>query len=285
MASPYSRLGAAVGRSLYRPNAPANRRRRRYTPYQAPDRPPTGLYDPALDQSVRAASRGLGDVTADTERENTRAEDDYTIGRNNVTQQRDQTLADILTNQNREGQDYSGATQSLQRSYGILGDTQRQAGNAAGVLDGGFLAQAAAKRQANQGIAQSALDLSHSRSTEDFGTNRTRVAQSADQTLAQLGLSFQRGNEDRSTALSRAQRENNLYGQDVKESEFYGARAAGWVPPTAPKGEHSRHGVTWRDAGHGRVVLPDGRVIPRSRLQELLARRNPISGTGRYGPR
>jgi hypothetical protein len=233
-----------------------------------------------LDQSVRAANRGLEDLVGDigyaadgtpTGTQSVRAEDDYSIARNDVTQQRDMTLADLLTGHNRETQDYGQAGQNLNRQYGILGD-------------GGFAAQAAAKRAGNQQLARSALDQAHGRSVADYLTQvdptTGRVVTAADQQLGRLGLDYKRGVEDRGTTLSRAQREGRFYQQDVTESKFAGAKAAGWVPPQRPGYEHRQNGVTYRDAPGGKAVLPNGQVISPQRLRQLLRRFRTHAGAG-----
>jgi hypothetical protein len=206
---------------------------RRYRPGRIPPtRPPSGTYDPVLDQGLAAAGRGLGDLKLDTERDNSRAANDYSIATNRSQQQTGYGLADLLRNQTREQQDYGLGTQAVDRRYGQLADAQRQQGNAAGLLGGGYAQAAARKRAANQQLDQSQLDLAHGRTVQDINTSRDRVTTAGQQDLAGLGLQYQRGNEDRNTTLTRATREYNQYGLDVGESRFFAAKDSGWTPPT-----------------------------------------------------
>jgi hypothetical protein len=255
-----------------------------FTPWRPPKNPPVGTYDPALDQGRRAAGRGLQDLTQDigydpvtgapTGTQSTRALHDYLLAGNRIDQTQSTTLADILRNQTRSGEDYGTATQNLGRQYANLASSQRQAANAAGVLNtSGWDSQAAGKRGANQALEQGVLDTANRRQTEDFGTARDQTNVLADQQRGDLGLGYQRGTEDRQTELTRATRENDFYGADTRESAWYQARAAGYVPPTRPANEHHVGNVTWRDLGHGRTVSADGTVRSQSDLRRLLRQR------------
>lgn len=178
-----------------------------FMPYQAPTSPPTGTYDPNLDASLAAAKRGYSDLEADTAKVGGRAFSDYNIALG------DKSLGEQSTGL--EGQRARGLADSL-RQYTILGNRQTQAARGAGVSEGGALAAALAKRQANQ--------------TRDD----TRLNTSIDQAEGDLGLRYQRGVEDRGDVLGRAGRELGFYGQDIGASKFFQAGQAGFELPTRP---------------------------------------------------
>lgn len=249
-----------------------------FTPFRPPTRPPQGYYDPAIDAGVRAAGRGLGDLSQDTERDNARGLTDYVTGQNRIDYNTGNSLADLLRGSQRENADYGTASGNLDRSYVNLRSSQQQNANAAGVLDSGWAAAARAKRDANQARDQSVLDTSHGRAVEDYGTNVTRTNNAADMQRGDLTLGYQRGGEDRQTNLTRATRENELFGADSNEAAWYGARAAGYVPPTKPANEHTVGNVTYRDLGHGQTVSADGTRRTRAQLRRLLARRGLLNG-------
>jgi hypothetical protein len=216
-------------------NSRFNRRRRRYA-----TRPPSGFYDPALDQQLAAAGRGLKDLRQDTEKYGARASDDLSIATNRTNQQAGYSLSDLARNQGRETQDYWTARQSLARNYGNQASSQLQAGNSAGLLSGGFLAQAARKRAANQQLDVTALGTTNRRRLQDEATAKGRIVTARDQHLGDLNLNYLRGTEDRGTNLTMATREFRNYGVDVGETRFYEARNAGWTPP--PLGRRRRRG-------------------------------------------
>jgi hypothetical protein len=143
-----------------------------WKPY-VPPKPPAGSYDPALDAQRAAAQRGLGDLTQDVETAGTRA---------NV--------------------DYGRSTELLKQAYGRLGVRQEEQAATSGVIDGGALLQAAAKRAANESTEQTGLDLG-----------------------------YQRGGIDRTTQLTRARRENTAFGLDTDAQIAFQASQAGYVPP------------------------------------------------------
>lgn len=102
-------------------------------------------------------------------------------------------LQDYFTNFDRANADYNTATGDLQHSYQTLGNNQSEAANQMGVSEGGALAQALAKRTANQAHDQSGLDTTHNRSLADLLTNTSR------------------GATDAYTGLQRAVGSNSLY--------------------------------------------------------------------------
>lgn len=225
-------------------------------PALAPTSPPPGFYDPAIDAQVRASSRGLADLFADTSTARLRGANDHTTARDDIFRQRDEGLADLLSGYNRGladsqlgetrlGEDHSTAVENLMRSYTRLGGQQAQLASMAG-LGGSAAAQSASKRSANEALDQAPIDTGYQRNladlltgrqrmTEDYGTNVTRTTQAADRGAGQLDLGWGRQQEDWQTQTDRAQRENTFFGQDANQQKWFQAKQAGYVAPSKPK--------------------------------------------------
>lgn len=180
---------------------------------------PTGSYDPTLDAQLGQSQRGLGDLRQDTETANTRDTVDYGFQQDTLKQQRDRQFADL-----------DRQVQALQRGYSRLGGRQTESVNAAGLLRGGAMLQAAAKRQANEVIDRQPIE-----------TARARVAEDTDQALQRLALDYAppsadnplggRRFQDRTTALTRGEREGAQFGIDVNNQKLYQASQVGYVAP------------------------------------------------------
>jgi hypothetical protein len=213
--------------------------------YVAPTSPPPGSYDPSLDAAYDSASRGYRYGVGDAATGDLRGTEDYQLAHDQITRQRDQTLSDLLTSHTREGQDYSSATQNLQRSFQRLGDSQAQNAQAAGVAGGGALAQALQKRTENQSIEQAPIDTSHQRALENYNTGVTRTNEGADLQLGHLDLlgspasaenpAGGREWQDRHTTLARQGEELSNFGLDTNASRWYQATANGYAPPDIPQ--------------------------------------------------
>jgi hypothetical protein len=80
---------------------------------------------------------------------------------------------------------------------------------------------------------------------EDYATQTGRLGEDRDLALASLALGLAppdasnplggRSFQDRTTALTRAGRENTEFGQDVNAQRFYQATQGGWNPPPPPQ--------------------------------------------------
>lgn len=239
---------------------------RMFTPFKTPTRPPAGTYDPALDAQERATGRGLADFLEDTETGRTRATTDYGLGLADIaTGERYQT-EDMDRGLTRAREDHTSQSGLLSRRYSMLADSQVDQQAAAGVDRGGTVMAALAKRQANQAVDQAPLDSALSRFMEDDARGRLRLTEGADRQRGALGLNYSRAGEDFTEGVERAQRENTQFGLDIGEQRFYQATGAGYTPPSAPAGEHSKGGITYRVSGQGpgrKYVLPNGRQVGR----------------------
>lgn len=208
--------------------------------------PPSSLYDPALDAELGASNRGLGYLTADTATGDQRTQDDYLIALGQLQQQLSRGNQDIgtqrqasATGQARTEQDYAQQVALLGDASRRLANRQRQQQEAMGVTRGGAVLQAAAKRAANLARDQAPLDLAATRAREDYATRGTaldvagqRLQENGDYQTGELGLTTGRSLEDTGTKLSRAQTENQAYGQDVLAAKIAQASANGWMPAT-----------------------------------------------------
>lgn len=128
---------------------------------------------------------------------------DYGTSKGYLDQDRASSLGDLLTAKNRGQEDYGQAVKDLDRSYGRLGDSQRQNANAAGVGGGGALAQAMMKRKENQAYDQSGIDRSNSRFMQDNQTQTDRTNQGFDRQGASLQQGFDRGNQSLDQGFQR----------------------------------------------------------------------------------
>jgi hypothetical protein len=239
--------------------------------YQPLLHPPPGSYDPALDAALRASKRGLGDVQFDTETNRERSASDYITALGDIGRQKDElrqdtatqrgdveqgyqrNLGDLLQQRGYTQQDYQSSIDALNRNYAQLGDAQRQAGNARGLLDGGYQAQAARKRAANQAIEKAPMDTAFSRALAASQTGEQRLGEDRSTTLRDLvtqstrgrqalnrqgGLDsqqYQRGSQDLTTQLTRANRENTAFGLDTGSQKLYQALQSGALTPASAK--------------------------------------------------
>ncbi|WCB94490.1 hypothetical protein DSM104299_03227 [Baekduia alba] len=220
-----------MGTSLATNVSPATTKPPTFTATPTTVTPPAGYYDPALDAQGRASGRGLDQLLQDLGKAGTRADDQLRIDKGQITQGRDWSLADLLTGKNREGEDYSTATNDLSTSFKRLASSQ--AGNAlqAGVGEGGTFAAAKAARDTNQAHDQSGLDTQHTRFGEDYSTQTGRVKTSSQQQLDDADRLYGYGVVDRADTGQRATNENTFFGQDLGAQKQYQAGQQGWVAP------------------------------------------------------
>ncbi len=248
--------------------------------------PPPGTYDPSLDAALRASQRGLADLTEDVSTANQRGLYDYGIAREDIARNASRSVADLELNRGelergygrnledvnlrqergladlgqsrtRGTEDYNRNVALLQRSFQQLGARQAQNAQAMGVVRGGAVLQAAARRAENQGIEQQGMNTNFNRFLQDNATTGTRLQQDTQRTLGRLGenrqaglqrldvagartaenrdlslgrlaLAGQRESSDRTTQLGRAQREQTAFGLDTNRQILAQAAQFGW---------------------------------------------------------
>jgi hypothetical protein len=219
-----------------------------FTPYGTP---PTGSYDPALDAQLGAANRGLFDQGQDTQTQRERLGTDYNLQR-----------GDLITAEDRATQDHQRALDMLTRNYSQLANRQAQGQARAGVMGGGAVLQAAAKRAANRALEQAPIDTAYSRFTADNQSAQGRLALQMAPPDAGNPLGG-RAFQDLNTGFTRAQREGSQFGLDTAAEKAYQASGAGWEPGKKPANEFIGPRGVYRGIRRGGTyfgVNPDGTI-------------------------
>jgi hypothetical protein len=236
-----------------------------FTPFTPDLTPPSGYYDPAIDAQVASTQRGYDDTADDAATAQRRAQQDYELGKTAIGTTYDRGMADIGTNRQQTTEDRDTAVANLERSYQRLGNSQRQAQNARGVLTGGARLQAAAKRAANEALDRAPIDTAYTRAISGLDTSATRLGEDRDTQLGQLGIGYGRQTDDTATALARAGRENEQFKIDARASAAQQAATAGWSPYALQPSNQFGQGASARQVvTRGNTVYvygPDGRII------------------------
>lgn len=266
-----------------------------FKPYQPPPLP-TGTFDPALTAQREAASRGLLDAQQASALGGTRAISDYGIGMAGIGQSYDRGAADIAQargyeaadytqNAANENQDYGSNVAALTRNFQQLGRQEGEQARKYGVTSGGVALLSAAKRDENKGLQQTALDTAHTRTLGDlnaahqrayagFETGLSRLGEDRNTDTGALGLSYDRGVTDRTTALSQATREDRQFGLDVGAQQAFQAAQAGYSAPGRgqPGGAPSNEFVK-ADGTHYKVIKQGGYRLEVDSRGRVLSRR------------
>lgn len=251
------------------------RKSRKFTPYRPPT-PPAGSYDPSLDSQLAASRRGLSDLQGQIGTQTARDVTDYGTALANLQQQQGFTQQDLGTARARGTEDYNQNVAMLTRRYGNLARNQLQGANAAGVLRGGALLQAAAKRSANMALDRQPMDTNYQRFLADNAQQAQRSALDTQSRQGQLALDYAppdannplggRRYQDRTTQLTQAQREAAFFGQDVAAMKNYQATGSGWDPGSRPGNEFGTGANTYRVVREGNMSVayrPNGTVLWR----------------------
>jgi hypothetical protein len=244
-----------------------------FDPYDLQTAPP-GSYDPALDYGLE--NEGLGYLFAgqDFATGRQRLDTDWANTQADIATARDRGLADLLTGRTQTDEDYTLGNQRRQADFDLgrgrlaenrqfdqddrqlqyqrLASQQTQQARAAGLGEGGALAQALQKRTANQAREQSRADvgfgrqeqdmnLSFSRGNEDATRAYNRYVQGNDLSRSRLledtgrqtergQLGYQRGVTDLETGWQRAGLSHQLFGQQTEREKLNQARQLGALP-------------------------------------------------------
>jgi hypothetical protein len=181
---------------------------------------PNDFFVPEIDIARRALERGYGDRLEDFGINRERGAFDFTRGQQDVTRQRDEGVAD------------------MQRRYKQQAQTQFEQAGLQGVRRGGTLAAAAKRRTENQQLEQQPVDTQQSRFLQDLGTRETRLRESADRSLGDLSLGYERqfgAQGDLTREEGRVRREFPISQYDLDLQGVGAAVNAGFVPSAAPK--------------------------------------------------
>jgi hypothetical protein len=237
----------------------ATRRRRTFTPYRPPT-PPAGSYDPSLDSQEAAARRGLSDLQGQLGTQQARDVTDYALAQQDMLTNYQQQTGDLQLRRNQTQQDFTRGNELRGQRYQVLGRNQLQTANTAGVLRGGALLQAAARRSFNQGQEQQDANTQYGRQIGGIDTAYGRATQDYENRAGKLALDYSppdannplggRRFQDRTTQLTQAQRELAFFGQDIGNQRTFQAAASGWDPEQRPANEFvSAAGVPYQVRG------------------------------------
>jgi hypothetical protein len=222
-----------------------------FKPYQPPK--PTGYFDPALEAQRRAAGRGYRDTRQDTALAGTRAAVDLGFAYDDLNRRRSDYE-----------DDYGRNVGLLTKNYTDLGTQQDERANAYGVVPGGGAAlQSAAKRATNQASDRAGLDL-----------NRSQFLAGVKDQEGQLDVNYGRGVDDRVLSLSRAGRENTLFGADIGAQEAWQAAQAGYFAPArGAKGGIPRNERVGAGGVHTRTQTFGGYVYTYDRTGRIVSKK------------
>ena len=181
-----------------------------------------GMYDPSLDWQGQTEQQGFGFAQQDIHDRLHGASGDFE-GQHFDTPgllQALQTRRDTALGRGRE--DYNTRTGDLNTSYQRLGTSQGERARAAGVAEGGSLAQALQKRTANQAHDQAGIDTSWRRFQDDTNTQ------------------YETGRNDAlagaSTEATRGQAAHILFGDQLGAAKVQSAQGMGTLPTAPPPG-------------------------------------------------
>lgn len=190
---------------------------------------PAGAYNPIRDIELAAGKRGLSNTLEDIGTRGVRGEQGYLIGKEGIEREKAE-----------QADNHAKALAALQQSYQRLGVRQGEQANTAGVLRGGALLQAAAKRATNEGKTRDEQNQAAQRTQE--GLQRQ---------LGQLTTARQQEGEDLTTQGSRAEREQAQFGIDTTTLEGREAAENGYIAPQAPNALAAAHRAPPRRPGGG----------------------------------
>ena len=222
--------------------------------------PPLFSYDPAILAEIRSLERGYKDTRRDTRRGKKRAKQDFRTTRKDIRVEKKRGLQDFSTQLERGLQEigfkrqdtkqrFERGTQDFDiqlantiRGFDRQGQAQMQAGNAAGVLGGGYATAAARRRAENLAIARQPIDIGQQRLAEDtqtalgrlgiagqqlrqdIGRGRRRLRQDTRHDIRLGRREYKRTKQDYNTELQRALREKKIGVVDLTQSAIFDAR-------------------------------------------------------------
>lgn len=250
----------------YRPNARGGSGGLAWRPWTPPPIP-SGLYNPIRGIELEAGKRGMENTLQDVKTGEAQGLANFNLGLEGIqgglahTEAEDRAARDTDVAKNRE------ALEALGRRYKNLASTQEQNANQAGVLQGGAMLQAAAKRAANEGIERNAQNAALRRAEEGIERNLSNAREQA--SLAEHGEGLKRQEEQQGleTKGTRAEREQNQFGLDTRMLEGAEASQRGYMAPGAPFREYTggpegRYRVE-RRGGQYLSVTPRGHIFQR----------------------
>lgn len=236
---------------------------------------PAGSYDPAIDYQSGAANRGLGYQHQDYDTgfagfadgmanrppdlEARNPDGSYKYGR---------AVRDYFQNLDRSNQQFDWQRDDTARGYRDLGNNQLQDINQRGLLGGGALAQALAKRSENEGRDQGRIQTGRAQTLADLLTGTTRSATDA---YTGLGRAIGENAPYQATLLTQAvdQARPSLVDNpnyEMHNGVLYMRMPGGGVKPVTGSqgGSNGQNGVTAPSNSTVTVNAPGGLRAPDS---------------------
>lgn len=240
-----------------------------FTPYTVPSAAqiPSIYFDPSLEAQRQSINQGAAYAGEDETTMLTRLASHLGIDQNAINLQADRSAEDYGTADQNARQNQQLSLQQLARNYQNLAGQQLQTGNQAGVLDGGYLAQAAARRAANQANDQTPINLAYQQAHQAAQQGEQRASEDRQIGLANALAGYQENTQDAQTTGGRAQQGALDAGHALDNQEIYQATQNGFTIPLAPTNEFGTGADAHRVVltGTERIVYaPDGHVISRS---------------------
>lgn len=172
---------------------------------------PTGAANPIREIELNAGKRGLGNTLEDLLTKDSRGAANY-----------DLEEGEVKRGEGEQQEEHDKDVQQIASSYQKLGTRQAEQANGAGVLRGGALLQAAAKRAANEGKSREPVDQALTR--QKAGDDRER---------GKIAVGRQQEHEDIAKEAARAEREEAQFGIDTQTLEGDEASANGYISPVS----------------------------------------------------
>jgi hypothetical protein len=165
----------------------------------------------ALGQTVEDYRTARGDIGTEYDRSLFDVTRNRDRGMEDIGTARGQTQEDFDRGRGRLTEDHSRALDVLNRNYRIQASGQNQAGRVAGVMRGGYAAQAEAKRAANKAFEQQPIDQGLARGVEDQDRSLGRALSQLDTSEGRLGQDF-----DLSTGRLGENRDRSMLGLNTQ---------------------------------------------------------------------
>jgi hypothetical protein len=239
-----------------------------WTPYNPNALPPPGQYDTLIDANLGQLQRGYGYDWG-----NQAGAQGLGAGFDSGNQDRAQRREDEDLGTGLGNIDYTrqSQTSNLQRNFDILASRQQSAFRAQG-LKGGGVAQALARRKANQEFEQKPI-------TDQYGTGIAGDTNQYGLQGRQLQLTHDRSLEDRTILGGQATQELGFGTQDQQKAAWAQAlqNNPSLTQPTKPKNEFSHGAQNYQlyrptSGPHkGKLMkrLPSGRLVARTDMTTL----------------
>ena len=191
---------------------------------------PPGYYDPTRDINIAEGKNTYSQARSKGEREEGYAESDFGINQAKLGYQSQTGLEDIGTERTRQNEAATRALAQLAESYKRLGVRQQEGANRAGVLQGGALLQAAAKRAANEGKGRDETNLTLKHQLEADDLREARLKHGIEEGEGSNVRNTQRLLSGFGEGITNAETNEQHYGEGIETLKNYEAAHNGYTP-------------------------------------------------------